>query len=219
MSERDVILFLGGLVGVHRLLRLLERYARAMRHPLVNIVTHPANRMPGRDEGYALDFDALFRMAVETGTALEIDGGPGHLDPRMNDGRTEGSQGIVEDPSWEPPLFGLFDAIRASAPAALLAVCHTFGVMCRWLGAAEAVLRGPAKGGKSAGVVENILTDEALAHPCRRQAAAAVADDFGLHQFAVDGAGLVTGKHLQFVARLLEDPVGRRMTVSGPEYR
>lgn len=60
--------------------RLLDRYASAMRHPLVNIVTHPANRMPGRDEGYALDFDALFRMAVETGTALEIDGGPGHLD-------------------------------------------------------------------------------------------------------------------------------------------
>lgn len=60
--------------------RLLERYARAMRHPLVNIVTHPANRMPGRDEGYALDFDALFEMAVDTGTALEIDGGPGHLD-------------------------------------------------------------------------------------------------------------------------------------------
>jgi DNA polymerase (family 10) len=30
--------------------------------------------------GYALDFDELFRMAVETHTALEVDGGPGHLD-------------------------------------------------------------------------------------------------------------------------------------------
>lgn len=60
--------------------RLLERYACAARHPLVSVITHPANRVPGRDEGYALDFDALFRLAADTGTAVEVDGGPGHLD-------------------------------------------------------------------------------------------------------------------------------------------
>jgi len=92
-------------------------------------------------------------------------GGPAHLDPSRNDGVSEGSQGIREDPSWEPGLFRLFDAIRSDADAALFAVCHTFGVMCRWLGIAEAVLRGPEKGGKSSGVVENILTPDALRHP------------------------------------------------------
>ena len=51
-----------------------------MRHPRVNVVTHPANRLVGRDDGYDLDYDALFAAAVETGTALEVDGGPGHLD-------------------------------------------------------------------------------------------------------------------------------------------
>lgn len=60
--------------------RLLSRYAAAMRHPLVNVVTHPANRLVGRHEGYDLDFDALFELAVETGTILEVDGAPGHLD-------------------------------------------------------------------------------------------------------------------------------------------
>jgi len=60
--------------------RLLARYAAAMRHPLVNVVTHPANRLVGRHEGYDLDFDALFELAVDTGTLLEVDGGPGHLD-------------------------------------------------------------------------------------------------------------------------------------------
>lgn len=60
--------------------RLLERYLAAMRHPRVNVVTHPSNRLVGRDDGYDLDYDALFAAAVETGTALEIDGGPGHLD-------------------------------------------------------------------------------------------------------------------------------------------
>lgn len=92
-------------------------------------------------------------------------GGPGHLDPRGNDGTSEGSQGISEDPSWEEPLFRLFDAILADPDAALLGVCHSFGVLCRWSGAARAVLRPPEKGGKSAGILENLLTTEAQTHP------------------------------------------------------
>jgi hypothetical protein len=100
------------------------------------------------------------RHAIYVGT-----GGPGHLDPRLNDGVSPGSQGIAEDPAWEEQLFDLFDAIRAHEDAALLAVCHTFGVMCRWLGIADVVLRGPEKGGKSSGIVDNVLTDSALAHP------------------------------------------------------
>lgn len=59
---------------------LTERYLRAMRHPLVNVVTHPANRTPARFEGYPLDWDELFAAAAETGTAMEVDGAPGHLD-------------------------------------------------------------------------------------------------------------------------------------------
>lgn len=59
---------------------LLERYVMAMRHPRVHIVTHPANRLVGRGEGYAIDYDRLFAAAVETGTVLEVDGGPAHLD-------------------------------------------------------------------------------------------------------------------------------------------
>jgi hypothetical protein len=108
-------------------------------------------------------------------------GGPGHLDPRLNDGVSAGSQGIAEDPSWEAPLFELFDRIRADADAALLSVCHTFGVMCRWLGVADAVLRGPEKGGKSTGVVESVLTDAALAHPWFSRFAESLPDGRRLH--------------------------------------
>jgi hypothetical protein len=103
------------------------------------------------------------RFALYLGT-----GGPGHLDPRRNDGTSDGSQGIREDPSWEAPTFRLFDAIRADERAALLGVCHTFGVMCRWSGAAEPVLRGPSKG-KSTGILENMLTPEARQHPWFRR--------------------------------------------------
>jgi hypothetical protein len=92
-------------------------------------------------------------------------GGPGHLDPRRNDGCDPGSQGIAEDPAWEPEVFALFDQLRAHPEGVLLGICHTFGIMCRWLGVADAHLRGPEKGGKSAGIMENALTADAQAHP------------------------------------------------------
>lgn len=60
--------------------RLTERTLAAIRHPLVNIVCHPANRLVGVTDGYALDFEAIYAAAAETGTALEIDGAPSHLD-------------------------------------------------------------------------------------------------------------------------------------------
>jgi DNA polymerase (family 10) len=59
---------------------LTSRYLQAIANPFVNIITHPANRSPGYSTGYDLDFDRLFTAAAETGTAMEIDGAPGHLD-------------------------------------------------------------------------------------------------------------------------------------------
>ena len=59
---------------------LTRRCLQAIRHPLVTIVAHPANRLVGRRAGYPLDFDAIFAAAAETGTALEVDGAPSHLD-------------------------------------------------------------------------------------------------------------------------------------------
>lgn len=59
---------------------LLSRYSKAAAHPLVNVLTHPTNQLVGRRGGYALDYDRLFEVASETGTMLEIDGAPSHLD-------------------------------------------------------------------------------------------------------------------------------------------
>jgi DNA polymerase (family 10) len=60
--------------------RLTRRCLSAIAHPLVNIITHPANRLVGRDRGYALHFPGIYEAAAATGTALEIDGAPSHLD-------------------------------------------------------------------------------------------------------------------------------------------
>jgi hypothetical protein len=141
-------------------------------------------------------------------------GGPGHLDPRRNDGESAGSQGLVEDPAWEAPLFRLFDAVEASREAALLAVCHTFGVLCRWSGVAEPSLRGAEKGGKSAGIQENLLTAEARRHPWFAQLAAELPDgrrlpvvDHRLFDLIPRGGGRPAGV-----------PIGREaLGVGGPE--
>jgi hypothetical protein len=109
------------------------------------------------------------RLGLYVGT-----GGPGHIDPSRNDGVAPESQGIRENPGWEEGAFALFDAIRADENAALMAVCHTFGVLCRWSGVAEPVLRGPAKG-KCTGLLENVLSRQAREHPYFRR----FADELG----------------------------------------
>jgi DNA polymerase (family 10) len=60
--------------------QLHQRYDAAMRHPLVNMITHPTNRVLPHRQGYDLDYDRVFQTAVETGTILEVDGAPTHLD-------------------------------------------------------------------------------------------------------------------------------------------
>jgi len=60
--------------------RLTERCIRAIRHPLVSVITHPSNQLVGRRPGYDLDYDRIYREAAATGTLLEIDGAPSHLD-------------------------------------------------------------------------------------------------------------------------------------------
>lgn len=60
--------------------QLTARCLEALRHPLVNVLTHPGNRIVARRGAYPLDYEAVFTAAAETGTALEIDGAPAHLD-------------------------------------------------------------------------------------------------------------------------------------------
>ena len=119
--------------------------------------------------------EASKRFSLFIGT-----GGPGHLDPRLNDGNAEWTQGIHESADWEKPLFQLFDAIQANPDAAMIAVCHSFGLMCRWSGIARPELRKE----KSSGVPTNTLTDAALHHPFFSQFAAKLAD--GRHFRIVD---------------------------------
>lgn len=111
-----------------------------------------------------LSFDVRHRNQVPAPHRFRIHigtGGPGHLDPRLNDGASEWSQGVDETGEWEAPLFHLFDEILGDESAAMLGVCHSFGLVCRWSGVAQPVLRTE----KSSGLRINRLSREALQHP------------------------------------------------------
>jgi hypothetical protein len=145
-----------------------------------------------------LSFDVRRRNAIPTAAggrfALYIGtGGPGYLDPRLNDGVSEFAQGIRETDAWEAPLFRLFDSIIGHPTAALIGVCHSFGLMCRWSGAAHPELRGE----KSSGMPLNVLSSAAGDHPWFSRFANELPDrrhfrvvDNRLFDLVLDGGGV-----------------------------
>ena len=145
-----------------------------------------------------LSYDVRRRNAVPELAGGRFDlyigtGGPGYLDPRLNDGVNEFAQGIHETDSWEAPLFRLFDSIVAHPSAALIGVCHTFGLMCRWSGAAHPELRVE----KSSGMPSNALSDAAADHPWFARFASELPDkrhfrvvDNRLFDLVLDGGGV-----------------------------
>ncbi|MFZ2174086.1 MAG: DNA polymerase/3'-5' exonuclease PolX [Rhodococcus sp. (in: high G+C Gram-positive bacteria)] len=59
---------------------MTARVVRAIEHPCVNVIGHPTSRLIGSRPPIDLDFEAVFRAAARTGTALEINSQPDRLD-------------------------------------------------------------------------------------------------------------------------------------------
>ena len=60
--------------------RMTERIVAAMRNPHVSVIGHLTGRLIGEREPISADFEALFRAAADTGTAMEINSSPSRLD-------------------------------------------------------------------------------------------------------------------------------------------
>lgn len=150
---------------------------------LIHIVLEAAEGLReelGNRKVRVLSFDVRYRNQVPEPGRFRIHvgtGGPGHLDPRLNDGVTEWSQGVDETGEWEAPLFRLFDSILADEASAMIAVCHSFGLVCRWSGIAKPVLRTE----KSSGLRINRLSREAMKHPWFEQFARELPDHQHFH--------------------------------------
>ena len=165
------------------LLDMNHRWPNLGHDSLVHIVLEAAESLRDELAGKkvrVLSFDVRHRDDVPEPGRFRIHigtGGPGHLDPRLNDGASEWSQGVEETGAWERPLFHLFDAILGDESASMLAVCHSFGLVCRWSGIARPVLREE----KSSGLRINRLSREAMRHPWFEQFAGELPDRQHFH--------------------------------------
>jgi DNA polymerase (family 10) len=59
---------------------MTDRVLRAMRHPLVTAISHPTGRLLERRDPHAVDLAEVIDAAAETGTWIEVNGGPERLD-------------------------------------------------------------------------------------------------------------------------------------------
>src|SRR5215207_1365482 len=59
---------------------LMSRLIRVLENPNVDIIAHPSGRLIERREGGDFDWDRVFAVAAQTGTALEINADPARLD-------------------------------------------------------------------------------------------------------------------------------------------
>ncbi|MBM3949540.1 MAG: DNA polymerase/3'-5' exonuclease PolX [SAR202 cluster bacterium] len=60
--------------------KMTERIIRAMHSPHVDVIGHLTTRLIGERPPIRADFEAIFKAAAETGTALEINASPERLD-------------------------------------------------------------------------------------------------------------------------------------------
>jgi DNA polymerase (family 10) len=80
LAELDVV-----IASIHSGLRqerekITSRITSAMHNPHVDIIGHPLGRIVGQREASALDVDELLRVAVDTGTVIEVNAIPERLD-------------------------------------------------------------------------------------------------------------------------------------------
>ena len=80
LRELDVV-----IAGVHSAMgqeqeKMTQRVLQAMQNPYVDIIAHPTCRLLGEREPVALDLEAIFHAAAQTGTVLEINAMPDRLD-------------------------------------------------------------------------------------------------------------------------------------------
>ncbi len=73
------------IAGIHSHFKLpeeemTERLIRAIRHPQVNIISHPTGRLIKKRESLSLDVEKIIKTAKEEGVVLEINSSPHRLD-------------------------------------------------------------------------------------------------------------------------------------------
>jgi DNA polymerase (family X) len=109
---------------------LTKRVVEAMRHPAARCLSHPTGRLINHRPPNALDLEEVFRVALETGLAVEVNGLPDRLDLRD-------------------------DHVRLAIEAGVPIVCSTDAHSVRGLGNMQLSVATARRGGATAADVLN----------------------------------------------------------------
>lgn len=121
---------------------LMNRITSVLRNPHVDIVAHPTGRIIERRPGADYDWDEVFRVARETGTAIEINGDPARLDLNDEHARMAVESGVLlaidsdahDLASLDLVRYGIGVARRAWVPAASVINTRSLPDLLAWLG-------------------------------------------------------------------------------------
>lgn len=142
LAELDIV-----VASLHTGLRLsvdemTRRITRVLQNPHVDIVAHPTGRIVERRQGAEYDWDTVFRVATETGTALEINANPARLD--LNDdlarsAREAGVKIVINSDAHDVPSlylmrYGIGVARRAGIQNHDVVNTRSLGDLMAWLG-------------------------------------------------------------------------------------
>jgi len=92
--------------------KILKRLELAMKNPYIQVISHPTGRIIGKRDAYEVDCDALFAIARDTHTTLEINAQPERLDLRDIDARKAAQMGIKVVISTDAHDTGSLDYMR-----------------------------------------------------------------------------------------------------------
>ncbi|HRE46850.1 MAG TPA: DNA polymerase/3'-5' exonuclease PolX [Aggregatilineales bacterium] len=121
--------------------QITARLLNAIRNPHVDLIGHPRGQMIPEREPADLDMDAVFRAALETDTALEINASPYRLDLDDTHARLAAEMGIkiaIDTDShsgdgFEALRYGVITARRARLRAADVINTWSVNTFLEWL--------------------------------------------------------------------------------------
>jgi DNA polymerase (family 10) len=141
LAELDIVIASPHVALKQDSAKATDRLRRAIENRYVNIIGHPTGRLIGGREGLPLDFAVLFKLAAETGTAMEINAGYPRLDLNDVNARAAVASGVMlsinTDAHSEPELagieFGLGVARRAWVEARNVINCLRLAELRKFL--------------------------------------------------------------------------------------
>ena len=104
---------------------MTERVIKAMRHPEVSVIGHLTTRRIGQRKPIEADFEAIFKAAADTGTALEINGSPERLDLKDSHAHMARELGAMLVISSDAHSVGMLDNQPCGVAVARRAWCES----------------------------------------------------------------------------------------------